>query len=129
MRFSLLVNASPGQGQAQLSALRFAEAVLAAGHELSRVFFYGEAVLAGNRLNAPPGDETDITARWQALTKAHGVELSLCVAAALRRGVLNAEEALRWEKVGDNLAPGFALAGLGQLIEAMVESERLVEFS
>ena len=52
----------------------------------------------------------------------------LCVAAAQRRGILDADEAKRNGKDGDNIAPGFRISGLGQLIEAGIQSDRVVVF-
>ncbi|MBI2381126.1 MAG: sulfurtransferase complex subunit TusD [Gammaproteobacteria bacterium] len=128
MRFALLVNASPHAGQSQDTAYRFACAAVAGGHAVSRVFFYRDGVLAGSWLPALPADEVDLGARWRAFAELNGVELVVCVAAALRRGVLNAEEAERWERDGHNLAPGFELSGLGQLVESLIEADRVVEF-
>lgn len=129
MRFALLVNASPHSSQSQDTAYRFARAALAAGHAVDRVFFYRDGVLAGSRLPAPPSDEVDLGARWLCLREEHGVALNVCVAAALRRGVLDAAEAERWERDGHNLAAGFELSGLGQLVESLIEAERVVEFA
>lgn len=129
MRFTLVVNANPYSSQAQDSAYRFACAVIEAGYAVVRVFFYRDGVLAGNGLSAPPDDEIDIGRRWRELADQHGIELIACVAAALRRGVLDPDEAERWEKPAHNLAPGFELGGLGQLAEAIIGSDRVLEFN
>ena len=52
----------------------------------------------------------------------------VCVAAAQRRGILDKDEAKRNGKDGDNIAPGFRISGLGQLIEAGIEADRLLVF-
>ncbi|MDT4886895.1 putative sulfurtransferase DsrE [compost metagenome] len=52
----------------------------------------------------------------------------MCIAAALRRGVLNAEESQRYGRPADNLAAGWELSGLGQLHEAAQMADRLVSF-
>jgi tRNA 2-thiouridine synthesizing protein D len=46
----------------------------------------------------------------------------------LRRGIINATEAERYEKQGHNLTDEFVLSGLGQLVEAGLESDRLITF-
>jgi tRNA 2-thiouridine synthesizing protein D len=46
----------------------------------------------------------------------------------LRRGILNDSEAQRFEKTASNLAPGFNISGLGQLIEASLVSDRVISF-
>ena len=52
----------------------------------------------------------------------------VCIAAAQRRGILDENEAKRQGKDADNIAPGFRISGLGQLIETGIESDRLVVF-
>ncbi len=127
MRFALFVTAAPDQ-EAAFQAWRFAETALAEGHEVLRVFFAGAAVAHGNGLNTPARDETGLTRRWQELQQRHGLDLVICVAAALRRGVLDADNARSWEQPHANLASGFVISGLGQLAEAQLQTDRLVTF-
>lgn len=128
MIFALLITAAPTQENAW-HALRFCEAALAAGHRIQRVFFYGDGVKHANALHSPPQDETDLHKAWQGLAASHQIELIVCVAAALKRGVLDAENARRMEKPTSNLGEGFLISGLGQLAEAMLEAERFVTFA
>ena len=128
MIFSLLVYAAPHSQQAAESAYRFAVATLAQGHSIHRVFFYGDGVHNASALAAPPQDEQNLPARWQILAQAHGLDLVVCIAAAVRRGVLDSHEARRHEKPGHNLRDGFELSGLGQLAEAAIASDRLITF-
>lgn len=128
MKFGILVNAGPYTYQAADSAYCFVKAALEKGHEISRVFFYHDGVNSGTRLSVPPQDERNITQLWSDLAKAYKIDLVLCVAAAQRRGMLSAEEAQRHGKDADNLAEGFRISGLGQLIEAGIQSDRLIVF-
>jgi tRNA 2-thiouridine synthesizing protein D len=128
MHFAIHITAAPQHDNA-LRAWRYTDACLSAGHSVVRVFFSGAAVAHGNRLNTPGRDETGLTQRWQTLAKAHGVELIICVAAALRHGVLDEENASRWEQPSHNLAEGFNISGLGQLADAMLQADRYVCFS
>ena len=89
MNFAIAVFAGPQNSEAPLSALHFARAVLASGHQ---------------------------------------IELIVCVASALRRGILDATESERYEKSDHNLAPGFEISGLGQLIDSSLSADRLVTF-
>ena len=98
------------------------------GHELLRVFFYHDGVHAASSLAAPPQDEADIPLHWQIFAREHDVELTACIASCLRRGVLNETEAERYEKDGANLAPGFTISGLGQLIDAAINADRIITF-
>jgi tRNA 2-thiouridine synthesizing protein D len=127
MKFALLVTAAPHQENAW-HALAFCKAALARGHEVPRVFFYGDGASHGNSLLLPPQDEADVAQGWRELNTSHAVELVVCIAAALKRGVMDADTARREDKPIANLGPGFVISGLGQLAEAMVEADRLVSF-
>lgn len=128
MRYTLLVTGPAYGTQHASSALLFARALLAAGHQLDSVFFYREGVLNANQLSAPASDEVDMVRAWQQLHEAQGVALNICVAAALRRGVADAQEAARLHLPASNLQPGFTLSGLGALAEAALSCDRLVQF-
>lgn len=126
MNFALLVTAPPLHEQGW-HALHFCEAAIAQGHQVERVFFYGDGVLHGSLLNTPPQDEARLAERWAALADG-GTELVICVAAALKRGILDADNARRFDKPVANMAPGFIISGLGQLAESLVTADRVVSF-
>ena len=93
-----------------------------------RVFFYHDGVNNATRLTVPPQDDRNIVKRWSELAAQHKLDLVVCVAAAQRRGLMDASEAKRNGKDADNIAPGFRISGLGQLIEAGIQADRLVVF-
>ncbi len=128
MIFAIQVLSTPYASQASYTAYQFAKSLLAQGHQLHRVFFYQDGVQNATKLATPPQDEFDLHKAWQALAREHRVDLVVCIAAALKRGVLNDEEAKRYGKDTFNLANGFDLGGLGQLIEAAVAVDRLITF-
>ncbi|GAA0685822.1 sulfurtransferase complex subunit TusD [Marinobacterium maritimum] len=128
MIYTLVVHSAPYQSASAGTALRFARAVLAAGHSIHRVFFYRDGVHNASALVSPPRDEQNIPAQWQQLAQEHDLDMVVCIAAAVRRGVLDAAEAKRYEKANHNLADGFELSGLGQLIEAGLQSDRVITF-
>lgn len=117
MKIGLLVNEGPYNHQAADTAYQFARAALAKGHEIPRVFFYHDGVNNASKLTEPPQDDRNVVNRWSKLAAEQGIDLVVCVAAGLRRGL-----------VEDNLAPGFRISGLGQLVETGIESDRLVVF-
>ncbi len=117
MKFGVLVNEGPFTHQASDSAYQFTKAALEKGHEIFRVFFYYDGVNNANKLSEPQSDDRNLVQLWSDLAEEHGVDLVVCIAAALRRGIK-----------GDILAPGFRISGLGQLIEAGIQSDRLVVF-
>lgn len=128
MRFALMVTGPAYGTQQASSALQFARALLAAGHELVSVFFYREGVYNANQLTSPASDEFDLVRAWQSLHEQHGVELHICVAAALRRGVSDTNEAQRLGLPAANLNDGFSLSGLGALAQAALTCDRMVQF-
>ena len=117
MKFGILVNEGPYTHEASDSAYLFTRAALEKGHEIYRVFFYHDGVNNATRLTEPPQDDRHIVNRWSKLAADHKVDLVVCVAAALRRGIRD-----------ENLATGFRISGLGQLIESSIQSDRLVTF-
>jgi tRNA 2-thiouridine synthesizing protein D len=128
MKFSILVNEGPYTHQASDTAYQFTKAALEKGHEIFRVFFYHDGVNNGTRLTVPPQDDRHIQKRWTELAEKHKLDMVVCIAAAQRRGLLDENEAKRQGKDANNIAPGFRISGLGQLIEAGIQADRLVTF-
>ena len=128
MKLTIQVNEGPYQHQASDTAYNFAKAALDKGHEIFRIFFYHDGVNNGTRLTTPPQDDRNIVSRWSELAEQHNLDLVVCVAAAQRRGIADADEAKRNGKDADNIAPGFRISGLGQLIEGGIQADRLVVF-
>ncbi|MDE0976053.1 MAG: sulfurtransferase complex subunit TusD [Arenicellales bacterium] len=128
MKLSVMVSEGPYTHQASDTAYNFIVAALNAGHEIFRVFFYHDGVNNGTRLTTPPQDDRHIVNRWSELSEAHDLDLVVCVAAAQRRGIVDPDEAKRNGKDSDNIASGFRISGLGQLIEAGVQADRLLVF-
>jgi sulfur relay (sulfurtransferase) complex TusBCD TusD component (DsrE family) len=108
MRFAIIVSAAPDPG---LQPLRVARALLTAGHALPRVFFLREGVR-----HATPG--TAAARAWAALAQeTAGLELALCIGAATRRSLTEADT-----------APAFRHLGLGQYVELLGHAERVLDF-
>ena len=117
MKFGILVNEGRFTHQASDSAYRFAEAAIAKGHEVARVFFYNDGVFNSNKLSEPQSDDRNLVQLWSKLAQENGIDLVVCIAAALRRGIKD-----------EVLQDGFRISGLGQLVEAGIENDRLVVF-
>lgn len=128
MKYTILVNEGPYQHQSADSALQFVRAAIAKGHEIFRVFFYHDGVNNGTRLSVPPQDDRQIQKEWSELAKEHNLDLVICIAAAQRRGLMDADEAKRQGLDADNIIEGFRISGLGQLIEGGIQSDRTVTF-
>lgn len=128
MKIGVVVSEGPYTHQAADSAYHFVKAALAGGHEVPRVFFYHDGVNVSTRLSVPPQDERHIQNNWTALAKENDIDLVVCIAAAQRRGLLDENEANRQGKDANNIADGFRISGLGQLIEMGIQTDRLVTF-
>lgn len=127
MKFAIALF-SPPHSPASRRALRFAEAVLAGGHEIVRLFLYQDGVHSASATIVTPQDEQDTAAAWRTFIAEHQLDAVVCIAAALRRGVLDAQEAARYGRPAANLGAGWTLSGLGQLHEAAQLADRLICF-
>jgi tRNA 2-thiouridine synthesizing protein D len=126
--YSLLVVSSPVSGLSSRSAAEFARCAIARGHRIHRVFFLDAGTTAGSNFSVFPQDEADPVRAWEQLHDQHGVELVLCVASALKYGMLDQTEAARYERAAASISPAFTVSGLGQLVDACATSDRLMTF-
>ena len=127
MNFAITLLAGP-QDAAARSALEFARAVLASGHQISRLFFYRDAVHIASGLGVQPQDEQDVSREWRDFISEHQLDAVVCIAAALRRGVLNDTEAARWGRPAANTGLPYDLSGLGQWIDGLQGADRTITF-
>lgn len=127
MKFAIALFAPP-HAPSSRRALRFAEAALAGGHQIVRLFLYQDSVHVASSLPVSAQDELDLPAAWRAFVTEHNLDAVVCIAAALRRGVLNGEEAQRYARTSHNLEAPWELSGLGQLHEAAQDADRLICF-
>ncbi|MEE3652396.1 MULTISPECIES: sulfurtransferase complex subunit TusD [unclassified Brenneria] len=128
LSYCLLVTGPAYGTQQASSALQFAQALLSEGHRLACVFFYREGVLNANQLTSPANDEFDLVRGWQRLGQEHQVALNVCIAAALRRGVTDRQQAEYLKLGAANLQDGFTLSGLGELAQSVLACDRVVQF-
>lgn len=117
MKFAILILDGPYQHQASDSAYHFTVAALGKGHEITGIFFYNDGVNNTTNMMTPPQDDRHISNRWSELITKHGIDAIVCIAAAKRRGITDA-----------NLIPGARISGLGQLTELGIKADRLVTF-
>ncbi|WP_053128526.1 sulfurtransferase complex subunit TusD [Pseudomonas sp. MIACH] len=127
MKFAIAVF-SAAHAPSSRRALLFAQAALAGGHEIVRLFFYQDGIYNASNTLVAPQDEQDIARQWREFVSTHQLDGVVCIAAALRRGVLNTEEAKRYQRSAVNLDAPWALSGLGQLHDAAQAADRLICF-
>lgn len=128
MTLNILVLGALYNSQSAYSAWRFASAAVKAGHEVSQVFFYQDAVTQANRLSHPLSDEFDSVSSWQQFAQSSNTKLIVCIAAAERRGIMNDDIASEFKAYKGNLADGFEIAGLGAWQQATLASDRTITF-
>jgi tRNA 2-thiouridine synthesizing protein D len=129
MKFAIQINSSPYHSNAGLTAYHFICAALAAQHEVVRVFFYHDGIYHAFKYATPPDDELALTQRWTELANTYQLDLVVCISAAQRRGLLHSDEAQRQGKPDHHdIADGFRISGLGQLIEATLLADRFIVF-
>ncbi len=128
MKFAIQINEGPFTHQSADTAYQFTKAAIENGHEIFRVFFYHDGVNNGTMYGVPPQDDRNVQALWSDLAEKHDLDLVVCVAAAQRRGIMDEDEAKRHGKGASNIAPKFRISGLGQLIEAGIQADRLMVF-
>lgn len=129
MQYTLLITGSPYQSKACHTALRFIHAALNKYPDsIKGVFFYEDAVLIGNQTAQPPRDEINLTKAWQEVAEQHKVPLYLCIAAAVRRGIINESESRRYQLEQHTLAELFQLEGLGTLVDLMNTTNKIIQF-
>lgn len=128
LTYTLVITGAPYVSQAPQTALDFARAVCEAGHRVERVFLYGDGINLASALACPPSDEINWRHAWCDFLDEHGIPGIACVASALRRGVVDATEQARYELTAANLARPFEIAGLGEWIEGLRQSSRVIYF-
>lgn len=127
MKLTVVIYSAPSF-QSAWSAYQFTRTALEAGHEIYRLFFYGDGVLNNSALSVVPQGEFDLIRAWQTLIAEHELDAISCVSSALKRGIIDTQEAARYERAGVSLAAGMTLSGLGQLVDATLASDRVVSF-
>lgn len=127
MKFAIALYSAP-HAPSSRRALRFAQAALASGHEIVRLFFYQDGVHSASSNIVTPQDEQDTAQQWSDFVTENNLDGIVCIAAALRRGVLNHEEAQRYQRPAANLDTPWELSGLGQLHDAVQAADRLICF-
>jgi len=128
MKFSIVVYSSPYSSEAARTALQFSKTVLLHGHEIYRLFFFGDGVHNANRLTVTPQDELNIQHEWNSLITENNIDAVVCVTSALRRGIVDADTAKRHDLNSSSILNSFEISGLGQLVDAATNSDRIINF-
>jgi tRNA 2-thiouridine synthesizing protein D len=118
--FAVLIEGQVLQGQSFVSALRFMQQAVAAGHVINSVFLYRDAVGAASALIDLPSDEPNLSVKLQQFCQTHQIPLLFCITAAEKRGVCSNEV---------KPADGYIAAGLAEFAMRLAKADKLVQFS
>ena len=128
MKFSVVVYAPPYSNEGAASALKFSRAVIAKGHFIYRIFFFSDGVHNANSLTITPQDELNLQAEWHDLIYEQNIDSVVCVTSGLKRGVIDSKEAEKRNLTSSSMMSSSELSGLGQLIDAYANSDRVLSF-
>jgi tRNA 2-thiouridine synthesizing protein D len=126
--FTLLVTSAPYSTQSAYSAYRFALAAVELTHQIKGIFFYQDGTLNGSALQLIPSDEFNLLNAWKKISAEHNIPLLVCVSAATKRGITNANDAEDCDQVHHSLSDEFQSVGLGDLAILVADSDRLIQF-
>ena len=118
--FVVLIEGPVLQGQSFVSALRFMQNTVTAGHSIDAVFLYRDAVFAASALIDLPSDEPNLSVKLQQFCQQHQIPLLFCITAAEKRGVCSTEF---------KPAAGYIAAGLAEFAMRLAGVDKLVQFS
>jgi len=97
-------------------SLALVQALINERHTINTVFFLFNGAYTANAFIDMPTDEPNISQLWSELALTHQIRLVVCSASAARRGICVT-----------NLAPGFNLGSIGELVASCDESERVLD--
>ncbi|MAZ40275.1 MAG: sulfurtransferase complex subunit TusD [Legionellales bacterium] len=126
-QFTLVLHSGPMSLGVQ-SALRFAQSIIKLNHQLEQVFFYGDGVYCCSNLLTPMQDEFNSVLIWQQFSQAYHIPMHVCIASALRRGLIDEKESTNNNHDNHNISVPFILTGLGQLAKAFYNQHRVIQF-
>ena len=128
MKISVIIHGSPYSSQSAISALAFSKAAVKSGHEIYQAFFYHDGVFNSTALAIPAQDEKFPGQLWAEFASQEKIKLVSCISSASRRGIHDNSEAQRHELQSANLNTTYEIAGLGELVEASLASDRTITF-
>jgi tRNA 2-thiouridine synthesizing protein D len=128
VKFTVVVHSAPYSTQAAASAYRFTKALLEQGHEVYRLFFFGDGVHNASKFTVVAQDDTNWQQQWDRLIELQNLDSAVCVSSAIKRGIIDEAESARHELNAVSLSSSSQIAGLGQLIDATINSDRVINF-
>tara|TARA_R110000868_G_scaffold38572_13_gene134791 strand:- start:798 stop:1139 length:342 start_codon:yes stop_codon:yes gene_type:complete len=113
MKFCLIISCNPNSSLSY-TALKFAESIIKLNYQISTIFFLSDGVYHSLKSN---NKEDNFWHDWLKLMTSNNIKLLTCSSANIKRGINI-----------DNHKSDIKIAGLGELIIAMQESQRVIKF-
>ena len=110
------------------TALLYVKSLIQQGHNVHQLFLYHEATQIASNLTITAQDENNQATQWQELINTHNIDCVACISSSLKRGVIDEQEASRYEKPHHNLASNISLGGLGDWIAAVNTADTHIVF-
>ncbi|QCI26142.1 sulfurtransferase complex subunit TusD [Buchnera aphidicola] len=124
--YTILVTSSVLESQNSRSAFLFVNSLLHnTSHSIHSIFFYSNGAFNGTTMIKI--DEIDLSEKWYKLSKIFSINLYICSTAAQDRGIIPSH-IKQCTDLHENIRHGFQLAGLGQLIYAILNTDRFLQF-
>lgn len=115
-----MVVTTPANSSLTVTAIELTKAIVKSEHELIGVFFYQDGVLNASTTLSIPSDEYQSHHEWKMLNEKKGLPLHLCITAAEKRGLTDADSSL-------NIDKAFTISGLGELVELTNLCDRVIQ--
>ncbi|WP_169303119.1 sulfurtransferase complex subunit TusD [Thalassotalea mangrovi] len=120
--FAIIISTAPTDNRT-LTALKYAKAILAQGHQINGVFFYQHGVINANSYLQTPSDEINHLTAWDEFHKSTNTPMHLCISAAERRGLTDSNS----PGYSHNIASHFTISGLGELVVLTDKADKVVQ--
>lgn len=125
LSYTIILTQSPALSESHATAQRLVAELINNGDIIDRVFFYQDAAYIGLKTQIPGQGLQASFDGWLNLQKQNNFPLQICIANALRRGIVDNTEAERYQQL-ETLQSGFQLCGLGEIAEACQTSDRII---
>lgn len=125
LSYTIILTQSPALSESHATAQRLVAELINNGDIIHRVFFYQDAAYIGIKTQVPGQGLQASFDGWLKLQEQKNFPLQICIANALRRGIIDTTEGGRYQQI-ETLHNGFQLCGLGEIAEACQTSDRII---
>ena len=125
LSYTIILTQSPALSESHLTAQCLVSELIGQGDKIDRIFFYLDAAFVGLKSQIPGQGLQASHQGWLDLQQKQSFPLQICIANALRRGIVDKTEAQRYQGL-ETLQSGFQLSGLGEIADACQSSDRII---